>query len=224
MSALTPEQRFQARLAEYSSVRAEWMSSRDAQQQTLQWTLAALAVLFAGILSAEVYAKHPGLFVALSALVVLAATFSQAIWFGEVIRMERAAHYLRGLEVSITEDLDPPLMWERWRAYPDDNDRGAFRFPKASPSILGGFALYGLLATGGMFVLVYAAKEHTLPHSAQTFATVAAGVTAALYLTVTATIGRWALMIKVLSEESARLFSFPREANTHEEELERRRQ
>lgn len=79
------------RLAEYNTVRTEWLASRDAQQSTLQWTLAALSVLLAAAVGTSLRTDQPFVYVGLAGVIIAAATFSQAIWFGEVMRMERAA-------------------------------------------------------------------------------------------------------------------------------------
>ncbi len=211
---LTPDQRFQARIAEYNTVRAEWMSSRDAQQATLQWTFAALAILFAGILNSQVSAKHPTLFIGLSALAAFAATCSQAVWFGEVVRMERAAHYLRGVEAGLKGGT---MMWERWRAYPvpERSITKPFRFPKAAFSVLGGVSLYGLLSLGGIGLLGYATQQ---PYSGanDTFAWAAATATTAFYLGVTGVIASLMYRISSLSKNPAPLEAFPAEARKHE--------
>ena len=142
------------RVAEYSSVRTEWLASRDAQQHTFQWTLAALAVLLAGAISSNAREKQPYLFVALIGVEIAISTLSQAIWFGEVMRMERAALYLRGLEKALVEGFRgdkgfPPLMWESWRGhYPKDRSESLW-ISKAVPLILASFALYGLMSDRG---------------------------------------------------------------------------
>jgi hypothetical protein len=92
------------RVAEYRSVRDEWMSSRDAHQHTLQWTLAAIAVLFAGILTSKIRYRQPELYVGLVGAAGLIATFSQAIWFGD--ENGAGSHVYQGSRGS-RESADP---------------------------------------------------------------------------------------------------------------------
>jgi hypothetical protein len=203
------------RVAEYNSVRAEWLASRDAQQQTLQWTLAALAVLLAGTLSLRARAEQPFVYVALLGVEVAIATFSQAIWFGEVMRMERAALYLRGLE-QVTSEMTPtggfpPLMWERWRGDPKNREKSLW-VAKAAPLVIGCFALYGLLAIAGLLILVATALDHHIPHGDHTFAIVAGATASALYSGVTSYICLQALLIKDTSDKPVNLHMFKAEA------------
>ncbi len=203
------------RVAEYNSVRAEWLASREAQQHTLQWTLAALAVLLAGTLSLRTRSEQPFLYVALVGVEVAIATFSQAIWFGEVMRMERAALYLRGLEEALSELTPneglPPLMWERWRGDPKNREKSLW-VAKAAPLIVGCFALYGLLAVAGLVILVVAALDHHIPHSDRIVAIVVAVVAGALYGGVTAYICRQAWDIRGVSDKPVELKIFKDEA------------
>lgn len=108
---------------EYQSLREESAQARAAQQQILQWSLATFAAFFAaGIVlvaqdkvsitsgtAGSVYLVVLGL--ALPGLVIA----SSWAWMGELIRMERAGHYLRGLERSVSVQLGTspaPLRWE----------------------------------------------------------------------------------------------------------------
>jgi hypothetical protein len=203
------------RVAEYNSVRTEWLASRDAQQHTLQWTFAALAVLLAATLSLHARAEQPFLYVALVGVEVAIATFSQAIWFGEVMRMERAALYLRGLEEVVSElapeDGFPPLMWERWRGDPKNREKSSW-VAKAAPLILGCLALYGLLALAGLFILVAASLDHHIPHRDRTFAIVIAAMAGALYTGAAAFICLQAWTIKGTSDKAVELDMFKTEA------------
>jgi hypothetical protein len=225
----------QLRVAEYTSVRTEWLESRNAQQQTLQWTLAALAVLLAGVVSSNARTAQPYLYIALAGVAVAIATFSQAIWFGEVMRMERAAMYLRGLEQALSRALPvegdfPPLMWERWRGYykevpeptPQQREAGEKPTPplwvgKAVPLILAAFALYGLLAVAGVAVLVVAALEPHTSSGHRTAAIATASVAGVLYLAVTAYIAAEAWDIKRGSDKPVDLEKFAAEAAEIEE-------
>lgn len=145
------------RLAEYKSVRDEWLASRDAQQHTLQWTFAASAVLLAGILASDARTDEPFLYIAVAGAAAAISIFSQAVWFGEVVRMERAALFLRGLEASFRQLPKgiadrPPLTWETWRGNRPLDPNAPWISP-ASSSILGSFALFGLLAIAAVVIL-----------------------------------------------------------------------
>jgi hypothetical protein len=173
------------RVAEYKSVREEWLASRDAQQHTLQWTLAALAVLFAGILSSELRQDHPELYVGLVFAAGLVAISSHAIWFGEVMRMERAALFLRGLEAAVsklTQDQGevPPLSWETWRGSPAKEDGDPWVAP-AAVLILACFCLYLVLTAAAFLILILAASDAEIPGKYQDFAAVAASVVGLVY-------------------------------------------
>ncbi len=204
------------RAAEYTSVRTEWLLSRDAQQHTLQWTLAALAVILAGLLSSGVRKGQPFVFVAIAGLAVAIATFSQAIWFGEVMRMERAALFLRGLERAVSRgpvpaEGIPPLIWERWRGY-RTKVRDPLWVSKAAPSIIASFALYGLMAVAGIVLLGYAAADHKLPDGDRSFALAIAITGGLLYLATTAYLGWEAWRIKGVSDKAPALDKFMEEA------------
>lgn len=164
----------QLRLAEYQSVRQEWLASRDVQQHTLQWTFAASAILLAGILNSDARSEEPFLYVALAAATAALSIFAQAVWFGEVVRMERAALFVRGLEASFAQ-LDPagsdraPLTWETWRSNPP-SDRESPWIPPARTSIVGGFALYTLLALAAVVILFSVVFDGGIPPGDRIFA------------------------------------------------------
>jgi hypothetical protein len=198
-------------VAEYGTVRAEWLSSRDAQQHTLQWTLAAIAVLIAGILNSDARTHHQLLYVLLSAAVVAIAACSHAIWFGEVLRMERAALFLRGVERRLARRYaaeqparPAPLIWETWRGV---NVRGRTDawVPKASASILAGFGLYCLLALAGIIILVDASTDRQIAAAHQHIALVLAIVTGSIYLAVLLYMCLVALKVRKLSSRAANL-------------------
>jgi hypothetical protein len=225
----------QLRIAEYTSVRTEWLESRNAQQQTLQWTLAALAVLLAGVVSSNVRTSQPYLYIALAGVAVAIATFSQAIWFGEAMRMERAAMYLRGLEQALSRMLPtdgefPPLMWERWRGYykknpvptPAQREAGERPTPplwvgKAVPLIIATFALYGLFAIAGVAVLVVDALEPHASTGHRTAAIITASIAGVLYLAVSGRIATVAWNIKRDSDKPVDLERFSAEAREIED-------
>jgi hypothetical protein len=173
------------RLAEYKSVRAEWIASRDIQQHTLQWTFAASALLLAAILNSDARSNQPFLYVALAAAVAALATFSQAVWFGEVVRMERAALFLRGLEASFHRlpgepERNPPLTWETWRGN-RPSDSNAPWIPPAASSIVGSFALFLLLTLAAIVVLFSVALDGQIPCGDRVVAAVFAFLALAIY-------------------------------------------
>lgn len=185
------------RVAEYKSVRDEWLASRDAQQHTLQWTLAALAVLFAGILSSKIRQHHPELYVGLAFAAGLIAISSYAIWFGEVMRMERAALFLRGLEVVVSKLTQghgkvPPLSWETWRGSRPMKDGDPWMKP-AAVLILACFCLYLVLTAAAFLILIVAAGEADIPGKYQHVAGAAAVAVGLLYLIAVGYTGRVAL-------------------------------
>lgn len=174
------------RVAEYKSVREEWLTSRDAQQHTLQWTLAALAVLLAGILTSPARDQQPFVYVTVAGAIAAIATASQAIWFGELMRMERAALFLRGLEASF-KDLNvdspwpPPLIWDSWRAFRGDS-QGSPMIYSAAPLLIACFAIYALLVGAALAVLVAATGDHRIPEGDQHLALTVAGIASAMYV------------------------------------------
>jgi hypothetical protein len=173
------------RLAEYESVRQEWIASRDVQQHTLQWTFAASAILLAGILNSDARSEEPFLYVALAAATAALSIFSQAVWFGEVVRMERAALFVRGLEASFTELVKrpgerAPLTWETWRSNPPP-DRTSPWIPPARTSIVGGFALFLLLTLAAVVILVSVAFDGGMPSGDRITAGAFAALAVALY-------------------------------------------
>jgi hypothetical protein len=187
-------------------------------------------VLLAAALGTSLRADQPFVYVGFAGVIVAAATCSQAIWFGEVMRMERAALYLRGLEVALSEEfrdasLLPPLLWERWRGYVkaaaarhDDGDHNASEdaeplwVAKAAPSIIGSFALYGLISVTGLAILGVATADTKLPHDDRVFAGGVIAAAALLYLGVTVYLGKEALRIKAVSDKPVSLRKFVDEA------------
>jgi hypothetical protein len=155
------------RVAEYESVRQEWIASRDVQQHTLQWTFAASAALIAGIVASEARNDVPFLYVCIAAATAALSIFSQAVWFGEVVRMERAALFVRGLELSYSElrqidDGRAPLTWETWRSNPPTDSSVPWIHP-ARTSIVGGFAIFLLLTLAAVIILLSVTVDNGLP-------------------------------------------------------------
>jgi hypothetical protein len=115
---------------EYESLRQESSQARAAQQQILQWSLAAFGAIFAaGLVLAGTQKTNVG--EGFAGLVFI-AVFGFALpglvtgacwaWLGELIRMERAGCYLRGLERSLASvganlpfiSSSGPLRWETY--------------------------------------------------------------------------------------------------------------
>jgi len=172
------------RVAEYESVREEWLASRDAQQHTLRWTIAAIAVLLAAVLGSDARDQQPFLYVAIAGALTGIAIASQAIWFGELMRMERASLFLRGIEVAV-RDLDggwpPPLVWDSWRA-----SRGHKPvITSAAPLLIACFAVYALLVIAGLTILFAAAADTQLSDPDRILAVALAFMAGALYIGTT---------------------------------------
>lgn len=151
-------------LAEYESVRREWLESRTAQQQTFAWTLAGTTVLVAATFRSSMWTEAPWLYVMASAGLSVASLASFGIWFGEVSRMERASLYLRGLErdlgrMMVAADGRQPLLFERYRAVepPDDGGADYLWVPKSSSLVKGALILYIGLPAFGLVMLGVAA-------------------------------------------------------------------
>lgn len=122
---------------EYISLRDETLKAMEAQQAILTWSLAAFgAVLAAGLLLVrsvgpfESHKPQDVMFLLIFGAGLPGFTFASCIaWFGELIRMERAGHYLRGLEIVIADmfkgaavgssfaHLAAPLRWETHIAF-----------------------------------------------------------------------------------------------------------
>jgi hypothetical protein len=161
---------------EYESIRNESSQARQAQQSIIQWSLATLGVgLSAGILvintlgsnTLGVEQRKPlyVVFLVLFGLAFPAAAWLSCLaWFGELIRMERAGRYLRGLERVVSDaiaetypDCDEtsylcsPLRWETYIATRRPRGLGA---SKQRVGYLGNLGIYtGLLVVPlGIFV------------------------------------------------------------------------
>jgi hypothetical protein len=118
---------------EYRSIRSESEQARNAQQTILQWSLASFAAVIAGSLvmfqgsgkNALQFSGEIGtvlLFIFGLGLPGL-GFFAYLVWWGELLRMERAGRYLRGLELVADRlarggsgRFPPPLQWEHFLA------------------------------------------------------------------------------------------------------------
>jgi len=153
-------------LAEYQTVRQEWLESRSAQQHTFSWTLATVAAVLAAAMASDARTEQPFLYLVAASFIIAASTAAQAIWFGEVTRMERAAFYLRGLEHDIAAHgprwgRRPPLQFERFRGLAPESDDVDW-IPKSNTLIVGAFGMYGVLAClgGAMLIDLATASAH----------------------------------------------------------------
>lgn len=160
-------QLFEARLAEYGSVREELISAISNQHLALTFgTASIIGVLVAGLLTWEQPAGS-GVFFA----VPLISLWVLAMWLAEVVRMLRAVEFCREQAVAINELVDPggaeaqpPIRWESWR---DQEPRRTFPWSYVSVvaalsisyvsgAVLGlasaGWSLLAILAVGMVFV------------------------------------------------------------------------
>jgi hypothetical protein len=213
-------------VAEYSSVRAEWLEARSAQQHSMQWTFAAIAVILAGVFSKDLRSADLFAYVLATGVVALASALSELVWFGEVLRMERAALFLRGRERCVQagaesahrgQVYDPaPLAFETFRGQTGTvkgweevfgRTEAPVWIPKSSASVIGALALYGLMFLIGVTLLGDAAANAGADLSAfkQVVAWVIFGAAWAVYLVVTFYVAQTSLRVFRISERAADL-------------------
>ncbi|HEX5924187.1 MAG TPA: hypothetical protein VFY45_10170 [Baekduia sp.] len=209
-------------VAEYTSVRSEWLEARDAQQQSMQWTFAAIAVILAGIFSKDLRNTDPFVYALGTAVVAFASSLSQAIWFGEALRMERAALYLRGREQQLRMWLQPSsnessswpavLAWETFRATRPDKQHGDRvaampRVVNSAVSIVAAICLYGVMWLAGIGLLAEATFSHAskLDGTEHTIAYWLFGGAAVTYLVITGYLVRHAVSVYRSSHQGANL-------------------
>ena len=99
--------------------------------------------------------------------------------------MERAALFVRGLEADFARlKSEPgeraPLTWETWRSNPPV-DRESPWIPPARTSIIGGFALYTLLALAAVVILLSVVFDGEIPTGDRIVAGVFSGMALTLY-------------------------------------------
>ena len=144
---------------------------------------------------------------AASALVVAALT-GQAIWFGEITRMERAALYLRTLENKIDEaglklGEKPALEFEHFRGVKPVG--GEQWVPKSASLVAGAFAMYSAMAVLGLVMLLDVARYAPhVNHALSALATVDASVLAVAWLGSSAWMARQSVKIFKSSSLPAR--------------------
>lgn len=180
-NALHPEFAFELVKTEYASLREESTAARAAQQAILQWTLAAVGTIFAaGLLLSGLQQSNgrsrasSGFLGSLVLLIFLGLAFSAALasfaWWGEVIRMERAGRYLRGLEKSLAgryllvdyglPGSQPfgtwPLRWENYIA----RHSGQLSRGKQQIGYFGALGLFTGVVLASLLVFGLAAHAH----------------------------------------------------------------
>ncbi|SDI06322.1 hypothetical protein SAMN05192558_101803 [Actinokineospora alba] len=122
-------QRDQARLVfmqhEYNSIRAELVAAVTTQQTVMSYGLAAIAVIYTGLLASW---QNLALRTGILSLAPLLLVFVWFVWWGEVQRLGRARWFLWDLEKKINAQLRAPdavagesdlppadvLHWESW--------------------------------------------------------------------------------------------------------------
>jgi hypothetical protein len=160
-------------LEEYRSLREESRQALTAQQVSLQWSLAAIVVVFGAALafggrslagappqtpsvSSHTFAFYLAFGFAVPGLIIGAAM----TWMGELFKMERVGCYLRarenqlwvsdiGLDRASLDVLQRPLLWESYLAGPN----AKFRRPEGTlgnsvVAFVGGAVIYG----GGLMI------------------------------------------------------------------------
>ncbi len=142
-------------LEEYKAIRAKSAEARDNQQSIIQWSLAAVGVVTAGILAGSRSSGDGDTFrlavaFGLCTVVPIILLAALAIWLSEVSRMLRAARYLRGREKAFGAESSParetshkfaelPIIWEGLLAT-EDTWRG-----KADLGFIAVVLMYGVL-------------------------------------------------------------------------------
>jgi hypothetical protein len=155
------ERVFQARIAEYVSVREELISAIANQHLVLTFGSASIVGVFvAGFLTWN-EAIVPAVFFAVPPI----AVWVLAMWLAEVVRMLRAVAFCREQEEIVSRSLgaaggEPPLRWEAWR---DRDPRRTVRWSYLSVitvlvgAYLGGSVLGLVTAAWSAFWIVLAA-------------------------------------------------------------------
>jgi hypothetical protein len=101
----TVENQLSLAIMEYEKLRDESLQAMQAQQSTLQWSMAAFGAIVGG--SAVLVAQRPTglsppvIFAILGVAVPVFVMCCGLSWVGELMRMERIGVYLRGLELEI---------------------------------------------------------------------------------------------------------------------------
>jgi hypothetical protein len=103
---------------EYNSIRAELVAALSTQQTVMTYGLAAMAVMFTGLLSTW---PNLAIRIGILSLAPLILVFIWFVWFGEALRLIRARWFIWELEQRINAELREPdgpahdtLNWESW--------------------------------------------------------------------------------------------------------------
>lgn len=110
---------------EYNSIRSELVAAVSTQQAVMSYGLAAIAVIYTGLLASW---SNIGLRTGILSLAPLLLVFIWFVWWGEVQRLGRARWFLWDLEKKINAQLRVPdavagesalppadvLHWESW--------------------------------------------------------------------------------------------------------------
>jgi hypothetical protein len=104
---------------EYNSIRAELVAALATQQTVMTYGLAAMAVIFTGLLSSW---ANLAIRIGILSLAPLILLFIWFVWFGEALRLIRARWFIWELEQRINAELRTSerrpiadaLNWESW--------------------------------------------------------------------------------------------------------------
>lgn len=148
-------------LDEYKTLRDESSQARQAQQSVLQWSLATFGLIFAaGVAfageSKPSFAQYSIIYgLALPGLIIA----SSLVWWGEVMRMERAGYFMRGREIAswppetryarrdVSAVSRDALVWETYIAFlgPKRGRRKAIGGYLGAAFLYGGGVVFSLL-------------------------------------------------------------------------------
>ncbi|MCM3887477.1 hypothetical protein [Frankia sp. R82] len=156
-------------ILEYEKVKEEMLFAITAQQTTLNYGIAAMAIVFTGVLSTWSNAPLRTSILSLAPIFVAGIWF---IWLGELIRMARAARFLWELERLLNKgregratsysDLSPEnvLHWEGWV-------RGANRWHRSLhlglSYIVSTCLVFGIGLVSSVLGVVFSFTEHVSP-------------------------------------------------------------
>ena len=143
--------------AEYESIRQEVTVGQQVQHVVLQWSLAGFAAIFAAglLVGFDSQASQEGsarddLLLVVFGLALPGLVFAAYLaWTGELVRVQRAGRFLRGLEGHLASTLrtshpairDGPLRWETYLAH---RSRARRLLLSARPQVgyIGGLLVY----------------------------------------------------------------------------------
>lgn len=161
--------------SEYVSLREESSQSRQAQQSTISWSLAAFGTIFAGGLvfvsnvfkdGADASGPVMTFYVLVFGVALPGFAFAACLaYLGELIRMERVGVYLRGLERYLARLTTPgslldggPLRWETYLM--QKAPEGAISTRKQLVGYIGGVGVYAGAELVSVAVFVAGSLTH----------------------------------------------------------------